>query len=165
MIMTCDIFEPGNKKKPEESCNLHVEVINASYRIPKKSSLCVWKGIYMGNKQNLNTRFFIIDQEWAPTCMLSSKFLLPLTSQRNQCRRERQRAHQTTRLSQSLPNVSSLTFLIKRLSHKVKARPHDITVKASFSVKASLLSWCQDRVRAETGCVAGGFRPAPKCFR
>lgn len=30
MIMTGDIFEPGNKKKPEESCNLHVEVINAS---------------------------------------------------------------------------------------------------------------------------------------
>lgn len=49
MTMTCDIFEPDSKKKPEESCNLHVEVINASYRLPKKP-LCVWKGIYMGNK-------------------------------------------------------------------------------------------------------------------
>lgn len=83
-MMTYDISETGSKKKPEEFCDLHVEVISVSHKIPKKASLCLWKGIYIGNTQDLNTRFFIIDQERAPTFLLSSKFLLALTSQRKQ---------------------------------------------------------------------------------
>lgn len=48
-MMTYDIFETGSKKKPEEFCDLHVEVISVSHKIPKKASLCLWKGIYIGN--------------------------------------------------------------------------------------------------------------------